>query len=553
MRLLDKGIAVGQCPEREVFQQKTLKNVAQCGVVRHAYASFRAKVRELSIDRQKSQLMLAYDSALAATRRFLGRHWKHAALHLRRPPAPVLLATPHRGRRPRQPSLQRLARPTDRKRPGARPLSRAPIQQRPFRFFAAPPLELFRILDRRKSCRLALRADFLLGCLRARQRRRRRFAMDPHAVHRDTRVRLRLQHGLHELLRLARDSGPSRWLSSGPSPGWEGKEADWIVAVLVLIVAWLAHPIGCLWAIATIAYIAMRNRLKGWRKLAVPGGAVALLLAFRLYLHHRAELAADWNSGLPFWQSNGADQLMVYGDRYETLAWVALAFGVVCLLIEVVRNLQKSFLVERHRSARRAVSCVLFRGRDFSRKLSRLHVCRLDWLARVAPNGHLRHSWPRRPSPGRSCGSGPSLASSPSARPTSFCSASAHTRGLGDLEASAEAAVATLPPETRIIPTLRADAELARRVRLPRRRPRLHPPLLRLLQLRAVFGAIPRPRLQRRHLIVTDSADDADDMQGGSYEIEQKDLPVKQLYQCDRADWTKLCLHDLKEGETTGP
>jgi len=37
-----------------------------------------------------------------------------------------------------------------------------------------------------------------------------------------------------------------------PVTKWEGKEADWIVAVLLLIVAWLAHPIGCLWAIATI-------------------------------------------------------------------------------------------------------------------------------------------------------------------------------------------------------------------------------------------------------------------------------------------------------------
>jgi hypothetical protein len=35
-RLLDKGIAVGQCPQREVFPQKTLKNPARCGVLRYA-------------------------------------------------------------------------------------------------------------------------------------------------------------------------------------------------------------------------------------------------------------------------------------------------------------------------------------------------------------------------------------------------------------------------------------------------------------------------------------------------------------------------------------
>ena len=128
-----------------------------------------------------------------------------------------------------------------------------------------------------------------------------------------------------------------------PVTKWEGKEADCIVAALFLIVAWLAHPLGCLWATATIAYLALRNRLKGWQKLTVPGGAIAMLLAFRWYLHHRPELAADWNSGLPFWQSNGADQLMVYGDNYQTLAWVALAFGVICLFIEVVRNLRNAW------------------------------------------------------------------------------------------------------------------------------------------------------------------------------------------------------------------
>jgi hypothetical protein len=53
--------------------------------------------------------------------------------------------------------------------------------------------------------------------------------------------------------------------------------------------------------------------------------------------------------------------------------------------------------------------------------------------------------------------------------------------------------------------------------------------------------------------IVTNSADDAEDMQGGGYEIQQGDLPVKQLYQCGGlGDRTKVCLRDLAEGESTG-
>jgi hypothetical protein len=52
--------------------------------------------------------------------------------------------------------------------------------------------------------------------------------------------------------------------------------------------------------------------------------------------------------------------------------------------------------------------------------------------------------------------------------------------------------------------------------------------------------------------IVAESSEDAEDMQGGGYELESGDLPVKHLYQCDRGDWTKLCLGDLAEGQSTG-
>jgi len=52
--------------------------------------------------------------------------------------------------------------------------------------------------------------------------------------------------------------------------------------------------------------------------------------------------------------------------------------------------------------------------------------------------------------------------------------------------------------------------------------------------------------------IVTGSAEDAQDMEGGGYEIQKGDLPVKELYECDRGDWTKLCVRDLAEGESTG-
>jgi hypothetical protein len=335
-----------------------------------------------------------------------------------------------------------------------------------------------------------------------------------------------------------------------PVTAWKGKEADCILAAVLLVVAWLAHPIGCLWALATTIYVGLHNRLDGWRKLAVPGGAVVLLLAFRWYLHQRMELTVDWNSGLPFWQSNGADQLMVYGNRYETLAWWALAFGVGCLLIEIVRNFRNpgwwkdiALPVELYLVAFFAIATfpenfrVSMYAAWIGLLVSRLTaICAILGLI-VLARAQLRQ-W--------------TIAGFLIIGTAYFVFLARDTRSLSDIEASAEAAVSTLPPETRIVPTLRAD---------PNWRVEFVSHVADRACIRRCFvysnyepsSKQFRVRVQKGGTwMVTDSAEDADDMQGGGYEIEKKDLPLKQLYQCDHADWTKLCFHDLKEGENTG-
>jgi hypothetical protein len=50
--------------------------------------------------------------------------------------------------------------------------------------------------------------------------------------------------------------------------------------------------------------------------------------------------------------------------------------------------------------------------------------------------------------------------------------------------------------------------------------------------------------------VASSSAEDAEDMEGGSYEFDETDLPLKQIYQCDAADRAKLCVRDLLAGET---
>jgi len=41
-------------------------------------------------------------------------------------------------------------------------------------------------------------------------------------------------------------------------------------------------------------------------------------------------------------------------------------------------------------------------------------------------------------------------------------------------------------------------------------------------------------------------------MATGEYEVDETDLPLKQIYQCDSGNLTKLCIRDLEAGETNG-
>src|SRR5277367_908004 len=52
--------------------------------------------------------------------------------------------------------------------------------------------------------------------------------------------------------------------------------------------------------------------------------------------------------------------------------------------------------------------------------------------------------------------------------------------------------------------------------------------------------------------IVSASDDDSEDMQAGEYEVQDEDLPIKQIFQCDENDLTKLCIRDLASGEKNG-
>jgi len=63
-----------------------------------------------------------------------------------------------------------------------------------------------------------------------------------------------------------------------------------------------------------------------------------------------------------------------------------------------------------------------------------------------------------------------------------------------------------------------------------------------------------RIRVRPGSRVVTASVDDSEDMQSGVYEVQEEDLPLKQIYQCDRSgrDLTAICIRDLEEDDING-
>ena len=48
---------------------------------------------------------------------------------------------------------------------------------------------------------------------------------------------------------------------------------------------------------------------------------------------------------------------------------------------------------------------------------------------------------------------------------------------------------------------------------------------------------------------MTDSADKSEAMSSGDYLVQKDDLPLTSIYQCDDADFTRLCALPLREGQ----
>ena len=330
---------------------------------------------------------------------------------------------------------------------------------------------------------------------------------------------------------------------------WRSSDA-WGLAMAAAIgaFAFVAHPIGFL-LFAGLGLYRIAERIGGWWRIVTPLSAAGALFAVHWYLAHRWSREIDW-SAPPFYLMNGADQIVVYGRRYVWLAAAALAFAVARVIVEalalyrdarwrkelalilalyVLALLAAAVLPENLRSGMYAG----WIGLIVSRLTTVTAIFGLCVIGFVRPQ-----RW--------------HLAGFAAVAAVYFAFLYQDQLWMNGMEANAESVLRRLPYGTRIIPTIAPPDDW--RVTF-----------IGHLADRAcvghcfVYSNYEAPTRQFRVRVaasgsplVTSSEDDAEDMEGGTYEVQDTDPPLTLLYQCDVNDLRKLCLHDLVEGETTG-
>jgi hypothetical protein len=61
-----------------------------------------------------------------------------------------------------------------------------------------------------------------------------------------------------------------------------------------------------------------------------------------------------------------------------------------------------------------------------------------------------------------------------------------------------------------------------------------------------------RVRARKGSPVASADADEREEMESGEYTVQEEDLPLWQIYQCDEKNLTELCLRQLTAGEVNG-
>jgi hypothetical protein len=322
---------------------------------------------------------------------------------------------------------------------------------------------------------------------------------------------------------------------------WRGKgwERLAVVALCPLIV--IAHPFGLIWLAGAGAYIAIAEILPRRYQVALFAAALASIYGAHWYFWHRYIVEPPPG---PFYFFNGADQLVIFGDRYEIAEYALIAFFAIAIAVDIFRGRRAADQWNRYAMPLQLylimyVGIILLpRGVRFAGHPAAISLItdRLTTISAALACCILGAMLPRKWHLGVSLGIAALF----------FTFLYQDTGVINNLEAQAEHLTRTLPPNSRVLATI--DGLSGYRVSIEHIIDQAcvghcfnygnYEPGSEVFRVRATPG---------NDYVIADYGD-ATDTEEGKYVVQQEDLPIYQVYQCTE-DGKTLCIRSLKAGE----
>jgi hypothetical protein len=325
---------------------------------------------------------------------------------------------------------------------------------------------------------------------------------------------------------------------------WKGARWELLIPLALAPLIVLANPLGLIWMLGAAAYIRMYEKLPRRLAAVVPAAAAATLLGLHRYFwtHYTVVRSSE-----PFYFFNGADQLLLFGNRYRLPSQAWLGFAAICLAADIIlRRREKGvwgkyavalqlylllaavivLLPDELRLPQYAVGLSLLSPRFTSLSA----ICLICMLAVMQPR-----KW--------------HLAGFAAIALVFFGFLYQDTAALNRMEQQAEHLVHSLPPGQRVVGTI--PKPMDSRV------------LIDHMLDRACIGwcfsygnyepasQAFRIRTNQKNPEVLSDGQDAADTQAGEYEVRPEDLPLYQIGLCAPRQ-PGLCLRPLHAGEQNG-
>ncbi len=328
---------------------------------------------------------------------------------------------------------------------------------------------------------------------------------------------------------------------------WPARRNGLIVTALLVPVIYLAHPLGLMLLIGVGTYRLIWSACGKYRKLLLFAGSLAACFVVHWLVVRYHRYLVEWREA-PLWRTTGTDQFHVFGDRY---AYISLAIGIVAALATTIAFIQsrrdpgfwsnRRLLLELYVLSFCAAALLPenlqtdptkgWIGQLASRLTLVTAILGLCWLASLPPR--IWHV----------------LAYSGVAA-VFFTFLYQDTGFYNRMEANTERLTHTLPFGTRTLASMfTAGKDRTLYLHIADRACIGH--CFLVSNYEPSTGQF-RVRAQQGSPVATASVDDSEDMQSGEYDVQEEDLPLKQIYQCDWRDLTRVCIRDLAEDEKNG-